>query len=35
LTAQRQQAHGIQESSASIVSRLGATRVLAAMSAGA
>jgi precorrin-3B synthase len=34
LTAQRQQPHGIQESSASIVSRLGATGVLAAMSAG-
>ena len=34
LTAQRQQSLGIQESSASIVSRLGATGVLAAMSAG-
>jgi precorrin-3B synthase len=34
LTAQRQPWHGIQESSASIVSRLGATGVLAAMSSG-
>jgi precorrin-3B synthase len=34
LTAQRQPSHGIQESSASIVSRLGATGVLAAMSSG-
>jgi precorrin-3B synthase len=33
LNALRQQSHGIQESSASIVSRLGATGVLAAMSA--
>jgi len=34
LAAQRRQSHGIQESSASILSRLGATGVLAVMSAG-